>query len=92
MLQMLFLPQEFNAQGMRIEHDYGVEHIVVRFPKRGQWFTEEEQQQLKEAGIVSLFGHFNSDDHMYSIACCGENNLFKDREDLDLYIKNGLLQ
>ncbi len=87
---MLFLPQGFNDRGMRIEHEYGVEHIIVWFSQRGQWFTTEEEQQLKEAGIVSLFGHFNSDEYMYSIACCGENNLFRDGDDLDLYLQNGI--
>jgi hypothetical protein len=89
---MLFLPQGFDDKGMRIEQEYGVEHIVVRFPQRGQWFTAEEDQQLKERGIVSLCGHLHTSAYQYSIACCGENHLFRDKEDLDLYLENGIQQ
>lgn len=90
---MLFLPQGFNERGIRIENEYGVEHIRVNFKNRGKWFTNEEEQQLKEAGIISLFGHFlKKDDHYYSVACCGDNHLFSDKADFDLYLKNSMLQ
>lgn len=89
---MLFLPQGFNDRGMRIESEHGVEYIVVNFRERGQWFTDEEEQQLKYTGIRSLFGYFlKKDDQHYSIACCGENNLFRCKDDFDLYLKNSLL-
>jgi hypothetical protein len=88
---MLFLPQDFTTNGMRISHQNGVEHIIVSFFQRNKRFTSEEEHQLKEAGAISLFGHLQGHDHLYGISPTGENHLFRNKEDLDLFMKNSLL-
>ncbi len=89
---MLFLPKRFNTKGMRISNQYKVEHIIVSFFQRNQIFTYQEEQRLKKAGVISFYGDCEGYPYNYSVHLKGENHLFRNKDNLRLFMKNRTME